>query len=235
MAASDWVSAALDHTGAAFTGPFDFGGGVSVKLHRGWLNLYDAKAERRDPKDGYLYPNLSINSGDLHYGDIHIRAARCKTQEGVLAAVFRSTYSDGQFSSVGFIGIGVCGYARDEDRDWEVHERDDGSTFKSNRYVGIRAETVSEFRALLDQTEERFAWVFGDEPERHSLGMSPSGPFEDLPDDLRALDLSCLRQVNAGDQFFHDHGALPDLPATPVGEIVTPLGAQIVRSLVIQK
>ena len=184
-------------------------------------NLYMEERERGD-----VYPVASVNEGDLHYRGVYIRAMRLPTvQDGVMAVVYRTDYVNGEFSSSGMIGIACNGYARDEaeayldERGWP-------------RYVGVLPESVEAFRAALDETKEQFAYSYGPEDvkERQSLGELPSGPFEDIPDVFRGMDLTKLRQINGGDLFFMGAGLMV-APQTEIGAPVEPAATGLIRKI----
>lgn len=184
-------------------------------------NLYREERERGD-----VYPIASVNAGDLHYRGVYIRAARLPTiQDGVMAVAFRTDYHDGLPSSVGMIGIACNGYARDES---EAYLDERGWP----RYVGVLPESVEAFRAALDETKEQFAYSYGpeDAKERQSLGQLPSGPFEDVPDLFRAMDLTKLRQINGGDLFFMGAGVMV-APQTEIGAPVEPAANELIRRM----
>jgi hypothetical protein len=134
MALSNWDTYALTLEGEPCDGEFTSSRGISVAFYKNWLYLRDPQAWHDGL--GFIEPTImSINHGDLRFGNIQLMAIR-GPKNGVYGVVW--TGHESLKDLQGMAGIGCYGF--DENGEW----------------VGVEEAEITFLRDQLRQWTEEY-------------------------------------------------------------------------------
>lgn len=219
MSLSDYATSIVNLKGESIEGGFKFPEGVKVEIYKTRLQIHHPKGYIKKGASFIKPIVMGINSGSATYHSVHVEAVRGPQSDRVYMAAWHTSYKRNKLTrkvtlrTTGMVGIGCYGFL---DSNKIVLEKLGRPITNLNDWVGgVNIEVsgkevhfIENFktREIIkhDKIELRDMWVGVQQSDIEALKKFLIDN-ENLPEEVRKVDLSRLVPYNQGTAFLASH------------------------------